>query len=532
LEAFRQASLNFPEDSKNMERITVAVEHLSQVLSDCHEMLYHQGEPGTFVRAGHLVREQLNPALRQLMVQTSQYTEEHLRLQIEQERLESRAKSQLQTMLTFGILLQLLLGIASVVFLTHSITRRIGLLTDNASRLAHGEALHPLASGRDEVAQLDKVFHDMARALAEAASRERAVVDAMPVGFITLDSAGVIRSVNPRANLLLRSKSENLIGNSLGSIIVSPHTEAPQETLGFKQICEKALAHVTEFRFMRSDGTTFPGELSLNRVIDSTDSLIVCNILDVSERYEIERMKREFVSIVSHDLKTPLSSIQASLQMVSKGIFGDLNDSGKKVIRGSQEEAVRLIKLINDLLDLARIESGRIELECEEVALSSALVRAVNSVESFARERGVALSPGQTKAQVWADEDRLVQVLVNLLSNAIKYSNAGDTVTISTIQDSNEIEVRITDRGCGIPDSVQREIFERFGQSSSIDRKEKGGTGLGLAICKLIVEAHGGTIGVRSQVGHGSTFWFRLRTQAQLSITTTPTAAGQEDCVA
>jgi len=119
-----------------------------------------------------------------------------------------------------------------------------------------------------------------------------------------------------------------------------------------------------------------------------------------------------------------------------------------------------------------------------------------------------------------------------LLSNAIKYSNRGDAVTIATQPDGNEIEVRITDKGCGIADSALGEIFERFAQSSSFDRKEKGGTGLGLAISKLIIEAHGGVIGVESKIGQGSTFWFRLRNQSKLSSSPPNGCTDQEDCVA
>jgi PAS domain S-box-containing protein len=522
VEALRQACINSPNDQAYVERISISAQHLLELFERSRSLLLHREEPGSMVRAADLAKGRFMPVLNELFVELTRFVNEHKKLQLVQKEAELRTKTQLKTMLSLGIALQLVFAILAGFYFSRSITGRIRLLADNASRLARGESLHPPAGGADEIAQLDVVFHEMARALAEAAARERAVVDAMPVGFITLDGEGNICAANPRATMLLKWTPEELTGKSFGTM-VAPANSGAQNEFDFEQLKEQGLGRVTEFEFVRSDGTTFPGELSLNAVVNSGNSLFVCNLLDVSERHEIERMKEEFVSIVSHDLKTPLTSIQFSLGLVGKGIFGDLNGAGQKVIRAGQEEAVRLIKLINDLLDLARIEAGRIELECEEIELGSVVTRALQSVEGFAEERGVELSSEPFTAKVWADEDRLIQVLVNLLSNAIKYSRRGQTVSICTVDLDNLLEIRVIDCGCGISEAAQKHVFERFGRLSPSDRKEKGGTGLGLAICKLVIEAHGGEIGVQSQVNSGSIFWFRIRKQPLKTVMTTPT---------
>ena len=232
----------------------------------------------------------------------------------------------------------------------------------------------------------------------------------------------------------------------------------------------------------------------------------------VERLQEVERLNNGFLSTVSHELRTPLTSIRGSLGLLASGAVGALSDEVGEVVAIAERNAVRLIALINDILDLERLATGTIELQFAQVSVESIVVRAMESLPTLGQMRRVTVDVPEVSGMIWADADRLVQVLVNLLSNAVKFSPPGGVVTIGVEPRESWVEFRVTDRGRGVPVAHLRTIFERFRQVETSDAREKGGTGLGLAICKSIVEQHGGTIGVESEEGSGSTFWFRVAT--------------------
>ena len=227
---------------------------------------------------------------------------------------------------------------------------------------------------------------------------------------------------------------------------------------------------------------------------------------------EVERLKNGFLSTVSHELRTPLTSIRGSLGLLASGVVGALSGEAVEVVAVAERNAVRLMALINEILDLERLESGTIELHFAQVPVESILRRAMESLPAFGQDHDITVEAPEVSATIWADADRIVQVVVNLLSNAVKFSPSGGVVTIGVAPRERSVEFRVTDRGRGVPVAERRAIFERFRQVETSDAREKGGTGLGLAICKSIIEQHGGTIGVESEEGSGSTFWFRVAT--------------------
>ncbi len=228
----------------------------------------------------------------------------------------------------------------------------------------------------------------------------------------------------------------------------------------------------------------------------------------------LAELKQQFVAMVSHDLRTPMTSIKGILGLLGEGALGPLSDKAHTRIKQAVLSCNRLIELINGLLDMEKLESGRMELSLEEISAALLIDQAVLSVETFASNLGVTISSEETEVEFTADEARLVQVLINLLSNAAKYSERGATVTVSVVADESWAEIQVADRGRGIPDELKEAIFERFRQVDISDATKKGGTGLGLAICKSIVELHGGSIGVRNNdrdgLVQGSVFWFRI----------------------
>lgn len=222
------------------------------------------------------------------------------------------------------------------------------------------------------------------------------------------------------------------------------------------------------------------------------------------------RHKQELISMVSHDLRSPLMSVQASLALLSVGALGKLPDDAQKETTVAESNVNRLISLINDLLDVERMEAGKLQIFRTSVKVSDVFDRALDAVRAYADTKKIALTTTGGNCTLHADNDRIVQVLVNLLSNAIKFSPEGGEIKLEC-DDTNSAykEIRVIDRGPGIAEADQQKIFDRF-QQAGTKESNTGGTGLGLAICKWIILGHDGDIGVRSRLKEGSTFWFRI----------------------
>ena len=248
---------------------------------------------------------------------------------------------------------------------------------------------------------------------------------------------------------------------------------------------------------------------------------------DISDRKAIERMKDEFISVVSHELRTPLTSIHSSLKILATGKLGSLSTQGERMLKIADEQTERLVHLVNNVLDLQRIQSGKITMNKQACQAQELMVEAVQAMKTLAQEQDIQLSVRASDFVVWADRDYIVQTLTNLVSNAIKFSPSNSTVVLSARinpqqksqrqqRSGSYITFAVRDRGQGIPQDELETIFERFQQVDSSDSRKKGGTGLGLAICRQIVEGHGGQIWAESCLEQGSTFYFTLPELIQL----------------
>ncbi len=233
---------------------------------------------------------------------------------------------------------------------------------------------------------------------------------------------------------------------------------------------------------------------------------------DVSQRKSVERLKDEFISTVSHELRTPLTSIRGALGLMSGGVTGPIPDDAQELLTIAISNTERLVRLINDILDLDKIDAGQFDLRMAPLNVADMVASVVDQMRPLAAEAHVKLIQDvRGRREIVADEDRLMQVLTNLVSNAIKFSPKEGAVHIRVVTlPSGNAWFAIVDEGPGITDVDKSRLFNRFQQLDAGDRRSKGGTGLGLAISKAIIEQHGGTIGVNSEVGRGSTFWFEL----------------------
>lgn len=225
--------------------------------------------------------------------------------------------------------------------------------------------------------------------------------------------------------------------------------------------------------------------------------------------------KKQLIGVVSHELRAPLTSIDAILTFLEAGGMGDLPEGVTRRLNTAGSEVQRLIALVNDLLDVERMEAGKFEMAFKDVPVQSILERSTASISGALQEKQIRICAETTDLHVWADENRLVQVLINLLSNAIKFSPQQGKIIVATADLGKQVKISVQDEGRGVPEEFKNKIFERFSQVEKTDSSVRGGTGLGLTICKTIVTQHRGNIGVESREGQGSTFWFCIPKESE-----------------
>lgn len=235
-----------------------------------------------------------------------------------------------------------------------------------------------------------------------------------------------------------------------------------------------------------------------------------CTLQIINDITEHKRLENEFISLVSHELKTPMTSTIGALDLLNSGQLGTLSDRGKQILQIAIRNSERLTRLVNDILDLERMKSGKITLERKRCQLQPLLVQAIETMGAMAQKAGVQLLLNSGEATLNLDADRILQTLTNLLSNSIKFTESGGIVELKARIYSDRCQIIVRDTGRGIPTDKLESIFERFQQVDASDSRSKGGTGLGLAICRHIVERHEGKIWVESVLGQGSKFYIDL----------------------
>lgn len=352
-----------------------------------------------------------------------------------------------------------------------------------------------------------------AEIITQLSRRKRLILDSAAEGIFGLDQDGVATFINPSAELLLGWSVEELAGRDLHSLIHSADGEPPRNR-EHCVICSSTLEPRTRIGrddLFRRDGRSFPVDYTVSAIVDECGASegVVVTFRDITEQRVMERMKDEFVSTVSHELRTPLTSIRGALGLLRSGMLGTVAPQGQRMLDIAVDNTDRLVRLINDILDQERIESGRLELVLREANPHDLMTVAVDGVRAVADQAGIEVVVEPAEEIVNVDCDRIIQTLTNLVSNAIKFSPAGTRVTVGGETRDHEFVFRVVDQGRGIPADMLETIFERFKQVDASDSRQKGGTGLGLSICRSIVQAHGGQIWAESG-DTGSAFHFSI----------------------
>ncbi|MBZ5544258.1 MAG: CHASE3 domain-containing protein [Acidobacteriia bacterium] len=362
-------------------------------------------------------------------------------------------------------------------------------------------------------------------ALQNAERIQRTILNSAAYSMISTDTAGVIQTVNAAAEKWLQYKGAELIGSNVSSVHDTSELQSRGEQLtramgmpvpgDYQALVTKArygVADEFECSYVRKDGTRFPVLLAVTALGGGGNDLAGYLMIsaDLSEQHAMRKMKDEFVSIVSHELRTPLTSIKGALGLLARGVTGALPPKAGEMAHIALTNADRLSRLVDDILDLQRIESGRIAMDKRTCDIAHLMKQSVESVHLVAEGEGITIAISHCQASIKADRERMVQAFVNLLGNAIKFSRRGNGIEFAAERSGSSVIFRVRDEGRGIPKDKLERIFERFEQVDASDAREKGGTGLGLAICRSIVEQHGGRVWAESELGRGSTFYVQL----------------------
>lgn len=395
----------------------------------------------------------------------------------------------------------------------------IGILTNTFNTMVR--SLQQLAAIADQPT-LGGIFNDprsdndiLGNAFCAMRRRQELILEAANDSFVQFDECDVIIYWNEQASRTFGWSKKEALGKKLTEVLIPPKFQNSYRK-ELKQLLDPdkdtAFNKRMEAIAWNKDQQELPIELTLFPMQTESSCKYCLFIRDITERKETERRVSEFYSIVSHELRSPLTSIRGVLGLIAGNIVEMGTNEAKELVEIARGSTDRLIRLINDMLDLKKIEAGKMELHKTKIEIEELVDGTLDSLHAMAAESDIELiSNIRSNESIFADRDKTTQVLTNLVSNAIKFAPQGSQVTILTRSGTdNRLRFCVVDNGPGIPAQDKSRLFDKFQQLDSSNTRTKGGSGLGLAISKALIEEHGGTIGVENTPGQGSTFWFEL----------------------
>lgn len=352
-----------------------------------------------------------------------------------------------------------------------------------------------------------KVRKSLMATLSEEALRERAILEAaLDAVLVVGRDLRIERANSAAAEVFGTGAASALKGRRLDSVFDPSWSEAIEADLAALDRPDARAGLRREATGLRADGSGFPVEVSISRA-RTKDPRALLYVRDISERREVERLKDEFVSTVSHELRTPLTSIAGSLGLIAGGAAGALPPRASRLIAIAQSNSQRLVRLINDVLDLEKLEAGTLSFQFANVDLGEVAVKAAEGLKGYASQLGVEIRvQAEEPAPIRGDSDRLVQIATNLMSNAAKYSPRGGVVQVRITRENDLARLSVRDRGPGVPAAFRDRLFSRFAQADASDSRGKSGAGLGLYIARQIAERHGGRLWFESPDDGGALF--------------------------
>jgi PAS domain S-box-containing protein len=416
-----------------------------------------------------------------------------------------------------------LIGAIAAWLVTSGLSRRLQRLraaAEDVTRKPLDEIDWPDA-GMDEVGRVVQAFRttaallgDSQLALREERDKLEVVLDGAFNGIVSIDARGLIEHANRAALTMFGHAPEDMLGRNVAMLMPNPYSARHDGHIA--RLIQDGVPGVIdmprEVTGLRKDGASFPLRILMTMQRRGDSVVFIGQLEDLSEELRVDRMKREFVSTVSHELRTPLAAIKGALGLLEGGVMGELPAAMRDLVSMASNNSDRLVRLINEILDIEKIEAGEMSFERENIDVAALLHEACQENAALAESRGVNLTvaPILCAGAVHADSHRLRQVLANFISNGVKFSAPGDDVELGADMVAGRMRIWVSDQGPGVPEAFRNQIFDKFSQADASDAREKGGTGLGLNISRAIVEGHGGVIGFDSVPGQGAKFYFDL----------------------
>jgi PAS domain S-box-containing protein len=459
-------------------------------------------------------RTRLAPRIEELVRDMRDFMGEERAIEGQLPLLQTAKREQTKIVLVVGAVMNVFVVLLVLGFIRVVITNRLNVVIDNSDRLRDGEALHQPLNGTDEIDMLDGSFHDMVASLRgeEALLRSSensvlAMISQMPAGLLVIDGLGRVEFANPMLSDMLGYEQEDLTDSDLTSLFTAGSgVSVPL----FRWMKENSDGRVVEITALRKDGSTLPVEFSLADVSTEENEHRLAMVLDVTERHEMEKLRQAFVAMVSHELRTPLSSVSMFLELLGMGVFGKTNENVEKDLATTSRQTEQVIMLINDLLDLEKLEADKLELVKSESEVEDLVDKAVEAVATAVEAADILLLFEGSQEIVHVDPERIVQSLTKMLTSVIQLTPEGETVTIDVSADDAMLQIDIKVPALHIPEEQIETMFERFQQINLPNMPQGTWLGLGLALSRAIIQQHGGEVGLDVSDKEGSIFWMEI----------------------
>ncbi|GAB6138260.1 HAMP domain-containing sensor histidine kinase [Halanaerobaculum tunisiense] len=532
LDIFKENQMQFmkflsrAEDNITIEEEKEIIEDLNQSYQAYLEefmTLRNKAEQEDFKEVQNYYLQEIMPQFEKVKKESRDLllvNQKHMRTA--QQRANDNASQAIYSTVIFSGI-AIILAVIFGIYISNLIIKPIKQLTAKIKEIAGGNLDQIIQiNTKDEIGELAEEFNTMTQRLKEyeemnisklieEKNKSEGIVKSISNPLLVTDEENKILLVNPNA--------EELFGLEEGEVVGTHFLEAIKEDQIFNSISEtldsgeekvsqdnNVIKFITEEQELYFRITTTP-------VKDKEDKtkLVVTLLEDITHLKEVDQMKSEFVSMVSHEFRTPLTSMNMGINMLLEENAGEINDQQQELLEVAQEDCEHLNNLVDELLDLSKMESGEIDLDFAAVKVEDIFATSVQPFKEQAKEEGIDLDyTAPDDLEVYADLNKITWVITNLIGNALRYTNDGDEIKLFANQKGHKIHLSVADTGAGIPEEYQHKIFEKFVRAGA-DKDESTGTGLGLAISKEIIEAHGGRIWVESEVDKGSTFTFTLK---------------------